>query len=283
MAPNTRRPDDATQLEHVRKELWKINQDSPLLLALDHSGCASLVDIFAMSEDDIAALRCEEEVSGNKNEHQLTPGALTKICMLTAFSRFKADEGQVVKDWTKVLRPELEDCVHEHHFRAAGSVSPKTRTEEQIECDFDKSIKRDASLFLALKSFTDWSAHWISFKMQMKSQQHDNVLNTNCKPPTAASKQLFVKHCNALLAMFDAKLKDDKAREILHKRRDLVDDGRFLRILRLGRVLHTDARLDCVGRRDLKVDFEDLLLLVLDALEFVVWADHLDGVDLLNL
>ena len=87
--------------------------------------------------------------------------------------------------------------------------------------DFNRGIKRDATLFPQLKDNKQWDSWYIETKAQARAQDIEDILDPTYTPTTAGDASVFDKKQKYMYSVFAKTLQTDKGKALV---RDHVDD-----------------------------------------------------------
>ncbi len=201
------------QFEHVLDKVLELDPGDKLRDALDSCGYKTILDILSMNEKDIEDLAYEDS---NQKWIPLLRGSQVKIRSFLGLMEYRSKAGTPVLDVTDLTADDLHAYLTEYRHQL-GTVVSVSKKEEQLERDYDKSLKRDPSLFPTLKDFKNWDAYHRSLTIQLAAQDYESIMDPKYKPSTAHQKRLFKRQNRTVLAIFDSTLRADKAKEILRE------------------------------------------------------------------
>ncbi len=214
---------DQQTMDHVLQQVLGFPEGHPLAKALDQSGYVDIDVVLNEPDDKIAELSYKDDEG---NYHDLLPGHHAPLRMLRRFAQYRAYTGSPVMDWNTVTA----DVYHAYRVsdvytspppsaRPSPTPNPQSSTpvKELTVKDFNKQIKLDATLFPVLNDHKEWDNFLRSLTIEAQSQGVSNILNPNYKPSDDQDIELFKRQNQFMLAVFDKKLRTDKAKEAVRQ------------------------------------------------------------------
>jgi hypothetical protein len=207
-------------LTHVISNVFVLDNNNPLSLALTKAFIVDIYDILAMPFHYIEWLGY---VDDQGNTIMLPNGYRYMVWIIKHYNSYcTADGDPISDDWKTVTA----DQFNEYHLSAdyanvsslsgsspvpSGTVMPSpsaSRTRDAV-FDFKKGIKRDLGSFLVYKDEKQWDT-WQCFTLaQAHAQDVHEILNASYLPTSSEDKQLFVMTQEFMYAVFERTLQTD--------------------------------------------------------------------------
>ena len=156
--------------------------------------------------------------------------------MIKGFVAYKSflDKDLTTKDpWLAVTKEEFDEFrVSTTWFgmvnQGTGMLTPSrssgapSRVPDPV-ADFKKEIKRDITVFPALKQDKQFEAWHHSMMTHARAQNVDNILLSTYKPLIPAAKELFIEQQKYMCSVYERVLLTDKGKAIFRKHHHTSD------------------------------------------------------------
>jgi hypothetical protein len=225
--PLTRTQGEAA-LKHVVVTVLDEPEDGELMKALKSEGYLKVSALTSLRETTIENLTYPEDDGTLSKVKQNQKGLLVAFC---AFIKHRNDLSLPIgDDWTNITQEEYDDFRVSRSFdgtihgltpasRPGIPPAPSARAPAARDpiADFQRGIKRDASLFPALKDEKEFDNWQRITTAQCKAQDISEVLDPNYRPNTTEDRELFKKKQEYMYAVLVNTLKTDQGQSCVRK------------------------------------------------------------------
>jgi hypothetical protein len=130
-------------LTHVVENVFQLESEHPLALALDPSGYKGIRNVIDMDDEAIKELKYKDDNKGN--EIGLSRPDQSLLLIFIEYYRFRISKGTPVgDDWTAIT---AEDYNHFRMNEYVMNISSSKKPRAQLSVtNFKKSVKRDSSV-----------------------------------------------------------------------------------------------------------------------------------------
>ena len=204
------------------------NKDNPFMMWITQNGTKSIDDLTDMKETDITIASF---VNKNAEVTSLPPSNKGRIHILKAYLNWRRiQDGTFMKinDWLAVT----EDMWNEFKSNEYATYSPlgqqvigstpaatnkPTSKPVDVIADFNKGVKRDATVYPKLQDDTEWDNWNRSIVSTARTQGLEDIINETYVPTTTIENDLFALRQNFMYDVFDKSLKTDYGKKIVCK------------------------------------------------------------------
>ena len=109
---------------------------------------------------------------------------------------------------------------------------------------FDRSVKRDPTLFSDLQNIVQWDSWSRMFETQVKVQGCSNVIDDSYTPATQDERELFQRQQLYIYSIFERTLKIDDGKDLVRKHHSTHDAQRVYTDLKAFALKSTAASLN---------------------------------------
>lgn len=235
-----RRAQEKLELKHVLTVVLDLDDDAPLVQAMEQLYITRIQDLICYPEDDITKLSYQNSTT---NKDTFVPAHQKQhIRMLKAFQHYNADNNTPIQDWNAVTMEDYENFRANPaatNYLSGPSVAPAYRKNTPTTTNstksssyssssdpissFKKGIKRDPSNFPELVQDKQWDNFHRSMTAEAYAQDVADILDPAYIPPDDTAKELFTLKQRYMYAVFVRNLKNDLGKGIVRQYEDTFD------------------------------------------------------------
>ena len=197
--------DDRKVLTHLLDKVLVLDEDAPIVLALEKAGVQRASDFVSLQLTPDTPLKYDHPAEGNDKAKKNVPllvAETRQIMGLQEYIRYYAKNVshkvyESIDDWEKLtakdfvlfcinIAPTLPPDV----APSAAPTQPPPVTNDPLK-DWKKGIKRDMSIFKELKRVKDWDQWDTQFRVDVATQGLSRVLDNTFIPKTYEDRALF--------------------------------------------------------------------------------------------
>ncbi|MEL7196229.1 MAG: reverse transcriptase domain-containing protein [Bacteroidota bacterium] len=228
----TRRAQEKMDLQHVLTVVLDLDDDAPLVQAVEQLYISRVQDLICYPEDDITKL---SYFNSTTNKETFVPAHQKQhIRMLKAFQHFNVDNNTPIHDWMSVTMENYEDfraSPAATQYTSGPNVAPAYRkitttkpssnynNSSDPVSSFKKGIKRDPSNFPDLVQDKQWDNFHRSMTAEAYAQDVADILDPAYipDPNDTSAQELFQLKQRYMYSVFVRNLKNDLGKGIVRQ------------------------------------------------------------------
>ena len=237
------RQQNAAALDHILTEVFGLNADAPLRLALQQEGISNVSEFLTMDDAEIDDLTFTRP--GETDESPVPRGHRRIITVFFDYIKYRVVKNNPIGDaWVTIKQEDFDEFrtsteyleARQGYGRVAtfsppmasstGSPPPGSAPKSSsysAEDLFKRGIKRDQTLYPTLKDEKFNDSWHRSFENQAHAQGVADVLNPSYAPADSSEQQVFTLMQTFMYAVLEAKVLTSKGKEIVRKYDDTKD------------------------------------------------------------
>ena len=239
---------------HVLKNVLARANNTPLVLALNFNGIAEVYDLLTLSSNTILDM---SYFDANGDEQPINHGDKNLLLFFIAYytSRLQGNDPipDTVEGWNNLTRDDFNawrsvNLAATFPNAAPGNAGAAPQAAQQhrftpVE-QFKRGIKRDPSLFPALKDECNKDNWHRQMMNQARAQDVHDVLDHTYTPSTADDTALFQEKQKFVYAVLDKTVKTDRGRAIVREHEQDFDAQKVYKKLADYHLTSTKAKIE---------------------------------------